>query len=163
MTLTQASELATIIGVVVAGIGVVYAAFQIRRTALISEGQFLLELTKMFKEHDAVHIKLRPAGDWRKIGQSPGTPEEWAAVDAYMGLLERCEVLMAQKSLDQDVFARLFAYRVDNLLAQDAIVDKKLRGGERAHWNDFIKLSARLKKMGVLHEEVPPQDTVDHR
>lgn len=157
MTLSQASELATILGVVIAGIGLVYAAVQIRKTARISEGQFLLELTKMFKEHDAVHIKLRPAGDWQKGNQNPHTQQDWADVDAYMGLLERCEILIQQNSLDPNVFASLFAYRVDNLLAQGAIVGKKLVGSERAHWTDFIKLAVRLKSMGALREELPKE------
>ncbi len=109
----------------------------------------------MFKEHDAVHIKLRPAGDWQKGDQDPSTLDDWAAVDAYMGLLERCEVLMRQKSLNPEVFASMFAYRVDNLLAQEAIVGGKLVGDECTHWADFIKLAKRLRDMDALHQDLP--------
>lgn len=155
MTLEHASQIAEIVASMAAVIGLFYAVVQLQKNARIAEGQFLIELTKMFAEHEDVHIKLRPAGDWRNGKANPDTVKDWTAIDNYMGLFERCEILMRQKTLDPSVFAVLFGYRLTNILSQPAIVEKKLVGGERKYWGDFIRLLDRLKKMDALNAEWP--------
>lgn len=155
MTLEHAAQVATVIGALSAVVGLFYAGVQLRKNARIAEGQFLIELTKMFAEHEEVHVQLRPAGSWRNGKANPNTPEEWVAIDNYMGLFERCEILIRQKTLDPSVFAGLFGYRLDNILSQPAIVGKKLVGGESMYWADFISLLDRMQKMEALNSEWP--------
>lgn len=151
--MTQAAEAVTIIGGLFAVISLVYVGLEFRRNRQIAEGQFLLEVTKMFADHKNIHVNLRPGGDWSRAGRNPASAEEWASVDAYLGLMERCEYLMEKKCLKPEDFVKLFGYRVNNVLQQAAIVQKI--EAEREYWSDFIKLTKRLRRMGFLDVELP--------
>lgn len=155
MTLDSVAQAATIFGAVLAAAGVFYAGVQLHASALIAKGQFLLELTKMFAEHDPIHVKLRPGGEWRGGQANPSGPDDWAAIDAYLGLFERCEVLIRQKSLDPIEFSNLFGYRLDNILSQPAITGKKFIGGERQYWANLIALLDRMQLLGKLQQPWP--------
>ncbi|UCD52204.1 MAG: hypothetical protein JSW27_06105 [Phycisphaerales bacterium] len=62
ITLSDWASIATIVGVIVAILTLAYTAWQIHRNTLVAQGQFWLDLEKMFSSHDEVHINLRPGG-----------------------------------------------------------------------------------------------------
>jgi hypothetical protein len=107
----------------------------------------------MFSQHDAVHLKLRPGGEWTVFGSGPTTGEEWAKVEDYMGLFEHCELMLRGKLIDRKTFEAIFSYRLHNLLANRRIVDAKLHN-EGESWTLFLSLLKRLKIN-------PPRFTVD--
>jgi len=98
----------------------------------------------MFAQHDEVHIKLRPGGDWTIPNNGPKTIEDWAKLEDYMGLFEHCEIMLRRGLLDGETFSLIFSYRLHNIVANRIIVDAKLRR-ERESWQAFLRLLERLK------------------
>ena len=137
-------NIASVAGVPIAVIVLLFTAYQVRQSTKISRGQFWLELEKMFSQHDEVHIKLRPGGEWTVKNSGPKTVQEWAKVEDYMGLFEHCELMLRKRLLDWETFKLVFSYRLRNITANKIIVDAKLRR-EKASWQAFIRLLKRLK------------------
>jgi hypothetical protein len=143
-SLADWANFAAIVGMFAAAAAVFYAASQIRQNTKISRGQFWLELEKMFSQHDEVHIKLRPGGEWTSLNAGPKTPEDWAKVEDYMGLFEHCELMLRKGLIDWETFEAIFSYRLHNIVANKIIVDAKLRQKSES-WQAFIRLLKRLK------------------
>ena len=143
ISLDDASKYITIISALIATASLIYMGKQLKLSAKISKGQFLLELEKMAYTHNEVHLNLRPGGKWSSGKITSDTPEEWAKIDDYMGFFEHCELLMQDKSLSEKNFKSIFEYRVRNILDNDDIVQAKLID-EKEHWEDFLKLQSRL-------------------
>jgi hypothetical protein len=142
-TLRDWADFATASGILIA-IGLLVLTWRQARTgARASQGQFWLELEKMFASHDAVHIKLRPGGKWTKPGAGPKTVEEWAAVEDYMGLFEHTEFMLQRGLLDWQTFETIFSYRLPNIVHNTVIANAKLRD-ERDGWATFLRLMDRL-------------------
>ena len=98
----------------------------------------------MFSEHQNVHEKLRPGGEWANDGRGPMSSQEWASVEAYMGLFEHCERMLANNLLDPETFQAIYAYRLHNIVNNQIICSTKLCL-EAENWKDFIALLGRLK------------------
>jgi hypothetical protein len=58
------ASMATVAGIPVGLVGLIYTAVQLQHGVRVSRGQFMLELERMISVHDAVHLRLRPSGDW---------------------------------------------------------------------------------------------------
>lgn len=144
LTLAEWADIATIAGIPLAALVLIYTAYQIHQNTKISRGQFWLELEKMFTQHDEVHIKLRPGGEWTSNNTGPKSVEEWAKVEDYMGLFEHCEIMLRKRLIDWETFGLIFSYRLHNIAANKIIVSVKLRQ-ERKSWQAFIRLLNRLK------------------
>ena len=144
--LDQAVNLTTIFSAVIFLATFVFSAYQFKNSTLVARANFWLELEKMFAEHDDVHMRLRPGGEWSEEGTGPTTVEEWAKVEDYMGLFEHCECLLKEKLIDDKTFKSIFSYRLENILNNDLIVEKKLKNEERHRWKHFINL---VKKCGL--------------
>jgi len=142
--LSHAAEIATVVGVPVGLGALVYAGLQLRHSADIARGRFMLELERMTAAHDPVHIRLRPGGIWSEASKGPASGEEWAEVDDYMGFFEHCELLLRERALDLTSFKALFEYRIRNITANSRIVDAKLID-EKASWTLFLELLDRLE------------------
>lgn len=143
MGLKELAEIATIIGVPLAVIALIYTGIQLKRSVAISRGQFMLELEKMVALHDSVHIRLRPGGEWASSNSGPKDAEEWAELEDYMGFFEHCELLLRAGSLRLKGFRALFEYRVYNIMANSQIVNAKLIT-EGKSWTLFLELLDRL-------------------
>jgi hypothetical protein len=140
--ITEFKDMATIIGVLVGAVSLVFAALNTRRTAHTNRATFWLDLRSSFSRHDEIHRKLHPRGDW-KNHRYP-TPEEQHQVEAYMGLFEHCEIMLEQGLVDERTFREIYRYRLLNLVANDWVRVEKLcniSGG----WKRFIALLARMK------------------
>ena len=137
------SYIATTLGALVAIGALIFAGLQLKRTLLIERGRFLLELERMSSTHEKAHIRLRPGGDWANTITGPTTPAEWAELEDYMRLFEHCELLIQAGILKFDHFDRLFGYRLQNIVANTTIVQKKLIT-EGKRWKDFRRLASRM-------------------
>lgn len=140
----------------------VVAARQLGRQSRTAQAQFFLALDDAFRLHSETHTKLRPpvpnrsgptgavGSWWGATAEGPATGEDWVAVEAYMGLFERINVMVDQGLLEIDTVKRLYGYRVRNIWANSRIareklekgasgvaglhrVDRKARGGRRDH------------------------------
>src|SRR5690606_16025530 len=109
------TAIATAVGVILTGGGLIFAGWQLRDARRVAEGEFLLKLDEMFRHHQEVHLALRK-GKWSVGVSGPETNEEWAAVDAYMGLFERVHLLIERKIIDKETVERLYGYRIQNIL-----------------------------------------------
>lgn len=138
-------KISAIVGALAAVGLIIYTAYQVRQNTLISRGQFWLELEKMFTNHDDVHIKLRPGGQWSMPESGgPEDVEDWAKVEDYMGLFEHCEIMMSKKLIDRQTFNSIFSYRLNNILRNQKIVEAKLIR-EKEKWKVFHSLIKKLK------------------
>jgi hypothetical protein len=144
---------AEIVGVGVAALSLAVTARETRMNTRVSRATFWLDLRKMFAEHNEVHLKLRGGGEWAQPGAGPEAPEDWAKVEAYMGLFEHCNRMLAQGLIDWNTFVRIYAYRLRNIARNERIADVKLRR-YRADWTEFLEL---LERLG---ERVPPKTGV---
>jgi hypothetical protein len=128
-----------------------YARSQIQEAHRIAHGDFLLRLDEAFQRHDEVHTLLQPAFAWGRDGEGickggPATPEDWFKVTQYMGLLERVNSLLKNKTLELASADRFYGYRVYNLVSNDTIRMQKLQHPEIApYWEDFIDLWLKIK------------------
>jgi hypothetical protein len=142
-----AANLATVIGMSVAVFALCVTACQISQGTKISRCQFWLELEKMFAQHDEVHTKLRPGGEWTRAGAGPKTINEWAEVEDYMGLFEHCEFMLRKGLLDAETFKTIFSYRLTNIIRNELIYKAKLED-EKVYWQTFLALMNRFKITG---------------
>lgn len=148
------------LGVVGAIVGLWYAGNQLHASRLSARGTFLLDLDEAFLRHLDVYSRLRPGddgqspGSWAEPGHGPDTAAEWMAVEQYMGLFERIEVLIEGGVLDAGITNRLYGYRVRNIVANDRIRNKLLVDGA-AGWTDFLSLVRRLKDAGRAFPSLP--------
>jgi hypothetical protein len=141
---------ATILAGAVAIAALLFTAFQLRQTAKTSQSQFWLQLRTMMATCDTVHNKLRPEGQWNKDQDGPGD-NDWADVEAYMGLLEHCEVMLRKRLIDAETFRTIYRYRMVNILKNDRIVAYKLTYA-RDDWQNFIRLLERMNLSKQLEE-----------
>jgi len=84
---------ATIAGAIVGLGSLIYTARGAVSNARTNRAHFWRNLRMDFSEHAEVHKALRPGGKWA-VGGGPQTNDDWARVDAYMGLFEHCEIML---------------------------------------------------------------------
>jgi hypothetical protein len=153
-----------VIGVIIAAGGVFYAIKTLkagveslalaaraqRENTIIAHAQFLVAVRGIFINYDDVHASLRPQGIWapkeneKYALKGPENAAEWARVEVYMGTFEYCEKLIGHGLLDQEDFAALYRYRIQNLLRNGVIVREKLHN-HQPYWTDFCRLCERLR------------------
>jgi len=146
MTLGDLASFGTLVAAVVALVALLYAATQVRTSALKNRGLFWLEIEKMFQTHAPIHRKLRPGGKWGNNAGAPATAEEWSALEDYMALFEHCEIMIEWGILDEQTFLDLFSYRLQNIVDNRTVFEAKLGGSERPFWTNFRRL---LERTGV--------------
>jgi hypothetical protein len=142
---------ATALGAPVAAVGLLVAAVQLRGQRRATEAQFTLALDEKFQLHDKTHKKFRPAPRdeasaigiwWGPSAEGPTTAEDWADVEAYMGLFERVNRMIDDGLITVKTFKSLYGYRVANILSNPRVVEEKLiKRGE--YWKDFASLARR--------------------
>ena len=141
-----ATLIVTALTVLIAMVGVWYAAKTLKESIRVSRAQFFATVRGLMSNYDDVHAKLRPGGDWAsEIPAGPQNAADWARVELYMGLFEYCERLLEQKLLNQTDFDRNLRYRLTNIVANRIIVEEKLRPPLVQYWSDFVQLCARCK------------------
>ncbi|MEO7780612.1 MAG: hypothetical protein ABIR84_02085 [Candidatus Nitrotoga sp.] len=144
MAILEFKDLITILGVLIAATSLVFTAINTRINMRTNRARFWLDLRDRFERHDEVHHQLRPGGVWTG-GKGPETSEEWASLEAYMGLFEHCEVMLAQHLIDEATFRDIYAYRLRNIVANDIVRREKLQRLVSG-WVRFLPL---LKRMDI--------------
>jgi len=143
MSFSEVKDVITMVGVLIAAVSLTFTAINTKLTLRADRARFWLDLRERFGKHDVVHRRLRPGGPWAD-GSGPDTEEEWAEVEAYMGLFEHCEVMLQQRLIDEETFSEIYAYRLNNIIANDIIRREKLV--HRAEgWQRFLALLKRMK------------------
>jgi hypothetical protein len=127
--------------------GLVYAGLQLRDAKRSARGQFLLALDERFERHAEVHYRLRVGGDWARASDSgPQEPAEWIAVEMYMGLFERVDLLVRDGLISLTAVDDLYGYRLLNLVANPVIRQEKLIR-DADWWRLFIHLWSELSQI----------------
>jgi hypothetical protein len=123
------------VGVLLALRGLRHAAEQIRQANVVAEdsrriaqGEFLLHLDEILRNHIDVHTNLRPRGRWSG-DEGPTSAEDWVAVDSQI--------------ISIAIFERLYGYRLDNIVRNPVIYEEKLVKNA-AGWRDFLALKQQL-------------------
>jgi hypothetical protein len=132
-----------IIAVVIAAGSLAFTALNTDLTRRTGRARFWLDLRDQFEKHDTIHRRLRPGGDWAGAKGGPGNAEEWAQVEAYMGLFEHCEIMLDQKLIDERTFKEIYRYRLSNIVANDTIRREKLCERPQG-WKRFLELADRM-------------------
>jgi hypothetical protein len=131
-------------------------SMELEQQSQTTRGQFLLALHERFHKHEKIHLLLRNAeASFKWWSGAEPTGDEWAEVEAYMGLFERVWMLVKGKSIDIEAIERLYGYRIENIVINDKIRETKLEDKELAiYWVDFIELWRALDEAhkGRLNE-----------
>lgn len=138
------------LGAALTGIGLIYAGLQLRLARKIAKAQFILHFDNLFLEHLPVAKNLR--GKWR-IDGGPGTLDEWIAVEAYMGLFERIQIMIEDGVIDLKVFDQLYGYRLFYIVENTIIREHKLVQ-RKDQWVRFIKLWRSLASLEKPNEDL---------
>jgi hypothetical protein len=142
MDVSKIKDIATIVGVLVGATSLAFTAWNSSMTRRTNSARFFLDLRKLFAEHDEVHLLLR-GGEWTVSGGGPESRDDWAKLEAYMGLFETCEDLIRSRVIDLQSFSRSYEYRVKNIIENTRIVEIKLvKLG--SYWMRFRHLAERL-------------------
>ena len=142
---------ATIVGLPIVLLGLWLSAQQLRQTRRTVEVQLLLELRSAFAMHSEVNNNLRPNGAW--VGNAgPDNVNEWAMVDAYLGLFEVCNRMLTNEQLSSDMFRNQYYYRLQNIRQHTGIVAHIVE--EREHWTELIALFSRFDELRLPEQVV---------
>lgn len=144
--------IATVAGLVLTALGLIYTGYQISESKKVARGEFLLHLDEILQQHNDTHIRLRPGGNWANGKSGPKNNKEWVAVERYMGLFERVNILVEDKIIDIDTIYRLYGYRVINISENKNIRKFKLEK-ESQSWEDFIKLRDKIDQIDKCHSK----------
>ena len=140
----QLGDALGVLAIVLTGVGLVYAGLQLRDARKSARGQFLLALDERFDGHAEVHHRLRPGGDWAQGSDTgPHDVAEWVAVEMYMGLFERVDLLVRDGLISRTSVDDLYGYRLSNLVANRMIRQQKLVQNADG-WRLFIHLWSEL-------------------
>lgn len=117
------------------------------RVAKTEEAKFWLELRARFDEHKDIHVMLRN-------NQWPDEPEDmpWPELEAYLGLMEHCQVMIKNGLLDFQTYNEIYGYRLVNVV-QSPSIRQKLQA-ERAGWKNLLKLYERICEARQLHPQI---------
>jgi hypothetical protein len=132
-----------------------YTAEATRRT---TQGQFLIALNDHFRLCEDIHRSL-VAND--PDADPPWHPPEgdWVPVVHYMGLFERCQILIESDALDLPTFERLYGYRFRHLVTKAAVRERYfLNPTDASGWSDFLELWSRLDEAYLARTGKQPPD-----
>ncbi|NDJ76833.1 MAG: hypothetical protein GYB65_11285, partial [Chloroflexi bacterium] len=125
-------------------------AEQLQLSRTIALGEFLLNVDKMFDQHQEVHLALRPGGKWSQKGNAPQSGEEWAKVEDYMGLMEQYYVLVDKGIIDKEIVRHFIKYRLQNIFNNETIRKTRLEDPtQRYRWTQFIAFCKLLEIEGI--------------
>ena len=124
-----------------------------RKNSLLT---LLSRLDEELRPHEDVALKLRPGGVWFNGIDSPKSPQDWLAIESYMGSFERIQFLIEQKIIDIDTVDKMYGYRLSNIVMNPTIFEEKLVLRGRA-WSSFIEL---WKALADHRKKSKSQDTL---
>ena len=113
----------------------------LRRTALVEEAQLWVESRRLLTEYHDVHTALAPGGGWHKSSGFPASAADLRRLEAYMGILEHCKIMIDSKLLSWPTFVAVYKYRLSNLASNPYICQAKLIKAAKdwAHLNELLR------------------------
>ena len=144
---TTAGTFVALIALIVAAVGGIFAAKQLRLTKTIARHQFLLQFFEIVQRYNPVHIRLRD-GDWATGEKGPESPDEWNEVGRYLGLLSAIHYLIVDGIMDVDTADKCYSHRIVALLNNKAIYQKEMVQ-ERDLNLDLVNLLQLLEQQPV--------------
>jgi hypothetical protein len=136
-----------VIAACIAAIGLFFNFLQMKKNAKVYQAQFWLSFREFLSKYDEIHKNLR-GGEWSSGNTGPSTPDEWAEVEAYMGVFEHANIMLDKKLIDLGTFKEIYKYRISNILSNKRIKEAKLRD-KAGDWRNFINL---CRKLGLENE-----------
>jgi hypothetical protein len=137
------------IGALLTGIGVIYAAIQLRISRKIGRSEFLIRLYELMEKHNELHLKLTVKGFDLKGGTQPLTPDDWLDIGQLMGTFEYIHILVQDKILDVKTVDLLFSYRIIPILKNKHIYDRYF-SSENNYWLRFSALVQLLENQSTF-------------
>ena len=124
-------DLVQIFGITIAAVSLLITAYNTLRTKRVTTAEFWLDLRDRFAKFDDIHEALRPSGVWGREPEEgeqgcPSSIREWRRLEAYMGLMEHCSIMLKQRLIDWRTFKAIYSYRIRNIAANPYIVQAKL-------------------------------------
>lgn len=119
-------------------VGLAFVAWQVSHTHKQATGQFLFELDSQFRSFADVHAELMDDHD------ATYKPGPMSVVWSYIGLFERCKVLIDHRTLDMKTFDDFYGYRLYSVVANETFRDTVQRSPERHQY--FIRLCNQVLK-----------------
>ena len=113
---------------------------QLQRMNTTDSNRFLIELRNAFSEerrwkvHQAIYTN-----------DNIYLADHLDDVNDYLGLFEICEEMIANKSLDQGVFEKLYLYRLRRIMSNEFVVNYLEKTSE--DWVNFYNLIKRFPKL----------------
>jgi hypothetical protein len=152
ISINALADIATVIGLPIAVIVLFLTWRNVRGTERIAEAQLWLDFRRQLAEYHDVHTALAPGGGWHEDSGYPATQADLRRLEAYMGLLEHCKIMLDNGLLARSTFRSVYQYRLINLAANPFICEEKLAipGG----WPHLISL---LKEAGIPFKGNEPE------
>ena len=133
------TELVTALGMIAAGVGVFYAALQLRMSQKAAREEFLLHMFELLQHFNPVHLRLQE-GTW----SDDESEEEWMELNRYMGLIEHIKLLIDDGFLSVRTVDRLFSHRVHAIVTNPSVRRRNLEERKEI-WRDFHELWGALQ------------------
>ncbi len=124
---------------------------QMHTNKKIARSTMWITIREMISKHDDVHMKLRK-GEWTAYVNGKESNEEWAKMEAYMGLFEHCYRLLEDDILDYETFKKIYGYRISNILKNSEIKTEKLENRGES-WQEFISLCRKIDLGNTLPKQ----------
>jgi hypothetical protein len=137
------TDILTAVGVLITGIGLIYAGIQIRLSRKTTRSQFLLQVYELMEQHNEVHARLTGLG-WPDGRVGPQTVEEWIKVGRLLGLFEYIQILIEDGLIDLKTVDQLYGYRLFYAYSNEVIRARHFNDDGR--WNGVMKLLNGLKE-----------------
>jgi hypothetical protein len=100
-----------------------------------------MDLQDAFVRFDGVFRSLENAGEsW----QPP--EDDWVTVMKYLGLFERCQLLIEWGTLDVRSFERLYSFRLRTICNRKEVCERYFNAQAVVGWTDFLKLWDSVRK-----------------
>jgi hypothetical protein len=150
MSLEKWSWVASIIGGIIALIGLPFVAIQLasarrqQRDAIrLSQAQVLFAADSVIAAYKDVAAKLRPGGEWtEELSHVHPTNAELHLVEPYLGIFERIFLAYREGQITEDALDDFFGYRLINIWDNHRIVNCLLQNpDQRDDWKNFVALT----------------------
>lgn len=138
----ELTDIITSIGILLAGIGLIYTGIQVKLTRRTNRTQFLLQLYQLMDAHNELHERLTGTG-WPNGRTGPETVEEWLKVGRALGLFEYIHILVKDGFIDIHTVDKLYSYRLFQLYNNEVIRKKHFENNK--NWDGVNKLLKQLK------------------
>ena len=139
--LGRAESAATIVGVLAAGAGIAFAAYQSFVVRSIAQGDFVLRLDEAMRRHDEIHRRLA-AGEWREAAP---TRDDRAQLQPYLGLFERVSLLVNSGLVSATEVDKLYGYRLDVVLWNTRV--HGLAVSNPQGWGNYLALQRTIDEL----------------